>query len=282
MSGPVISPRTRKRSSNGGGAGTSDGLRGSAWRRCSSRWRSCRCVAAAISDDRARPPPAALAPPQELAGQRFWCVMDGFSRVLSRPCAVDMQTECWSLQAANGELQSQLSASAAEAALSAVTGGVSIQQELAEAKASVSEGRPAELTRCSTDTITPPRVAQLKRPAAPAVLPQARHWQREYEAQVELAKGHTSEAAEAARERARLQEMQAEHETILARVRADSEAKLRELDEAAAAVSPFLPCIGSPCIRHYMHGVPIGGGRSCRISSDDAGRSAAGRVSASE
>jgi hypothetical protein len=231
---------------------------------------------------RGHPPLCALAPPPELAGQRFWCVMDGFSRVLSRPCAVDMQTECWSLQAANGELQSQLSTSAAEAALSAVTGGASIQLELAEAKASVSGGRPAQPTRCSTDTITPPRAAQLTRSAAPAVLPQARHWQREYEAQVELTNGHTSEAAEAARERARLQEMQAEHETILARVRADSETKLRELDEAAAAVNPFLACIGSPCIRHCVHGVSIGGGRSCRIGSDDTGRSAAGRVGASE
>jgi hypothetical protein len=29
---------------------------------------------------------------------------------------------------------------------------------------------------------------------------------------------------------------------------------------AAAAVSPFLACIGSPCIRHCVHGASIGGG----------------------
>jgi hypothetical protein len=29
---------------------------------------------------------------------------------------------------------------------------------------------------------------------------------------------------------------------------------------AAAVVSPFLACIGSPCLRHCVHGASIGGG----------------------
>jgi hypothetical protein len=29
---------------------------------------------------------------------------------------------------------------------------------------------------------------------------------------------------------------------------------------AAAAVSPLLACIGSPCLRHSVHGASIGGG----------------------
>jgi hypothetical protein len=51
----------------------------------------------------------------------------------------------------------------------------------------------------------------------------------------------------------------------------------RVRQELEAAVSRFCACIGSLCLRHCVHGAPIGGGGGQRAAGDGGARAGPGR-----